>query len=69
MDMFYGILNEREIVWFTTNSDRQIVHVVNPVSTLSPDAPDYVPEPGSEQSGPTVDPYTELILQRHPTGW
>ena len=42
MDMFYGILNEREIVWFTTNSDGQIDHVVNPVPTLSADAPDYV---------------------------
>ena len=69
MDMFSGILNEREIVWFTTNSDGQIDHVVNPVPTLSADAPDYVLEPGSEQSRPTVDTYTELILQRDPTGW
>ena len=69
MDMFSGILNEREIVWFTTNSDGQIDHVVNPVPTLSPGVPDYIPEPGSEQSRPTVDTYTEPILQRDLTSW
>ena len=73
MDMFSGILNavkqRKEIVWFTTNSDGQIDHVVNPLPTLTPDASDDVPEPGSEQSRPTVETYTEPYLQRDPTGW
>ena len=42
MDMFSGILNavkqRKEIVRFTTNSDGQVGHVVDPVPTLSPDA-------------------------------